>query len=76
MGHEHPMFFLMNTPVASDRRLLHKWWDLLMKVVPRHEAIGWTVGATFFPIELVLTRLSADRHSPSTTLVVCRRPAE
>ena len=47
-----------------------------MKVVPRHEAIGWTVGAALFPIELVLTRLSADRHSPSTTLVVCRRPAE
>ncbi len=76
VAHEHPMFFLMNTPVASDRRPLHKWWELVMRVVPRNEAIGWTVGATLFPIELALTRLATDRHSPSTTLVVCRRPPE
>jgi SAM-dependent methyltransferase len=76
VDHEQPMFFLMNTPVGSDRPLLHRWWELMMKVVPRHEAIGWAVGATLFPIELALTRLLANRHSPSTTLVVCRRPSE
>ena len=24
--HEQPIFFLMNTPVSSDNRLLHRWW--------------------------------------------------
>ena len=70
------MFFLMNMPVSSDRRLLHKWWELVMKVVRRHGAIGWAVGAAVFPIEIALTRLAADRHSPSTTLVVYRRPSD
>jgi 2-polyprenyl-3-methyl-5-hydroxy-6-metoxy-1,4-benzoquinol methylase len=74
--HEYPIFFLMNTPVNSDSRLLHHWWDLVARIVPRHEAIGWMVGATLFPIELGLTRLAADRRSPSTTLVVCRRRPE
>ena len=50
VAHEHPMFFLMNTPIASDRRVLHKWWELVMKVVPRNETIGWTAGAALFPI--------------------------
>jgi 2-polyprenyl-3-methyl-5-hydroxy-6-metoxy-1,4-benzoquinol methylase len=74
--HEYPMFFLMNTPVSSDSRLLQRWWDLVMKVVPRHEAIGWTLGAMLFPVERGLTRLAVDRHSPSTTLLVCRRRGE
>jgi SAM-dependent methyltransferase len=70
---EQPIFFLMNTPVSSDSRLLHKWWRLVTKFVPRHEAIGWMVGAALFPIELGLARLAAGRRSPSTTLLVCRR---
>ncbi len=70
---EQPIFFLMNTPVNSDSRLLHRWWDLVTRLVPRHRAIGWTVGATLFPIELGLARLAAGRPSPSTTLLVCRR---
>jgi SAM-dependent methyltransferase len=74
--HEQPAFFLMNTPVNSDSRLLHKWWDTVSKLVGRHEAIGWTMGAALFPIELGLTRLAAGRRSPSSTLLVCRRRSE
>ncbi len=72
--HEYPMFFLMNTPVSSDRRLLHKWWELVMKVVPRHEAIGWAVGATVFPIE---TRVDTPRGRPALAVddVGCLSPS-
>jgi SAM-dependent methyltransferase len=73
---EQPIFFLMNTPVNSESRLLHEWWHLITRFVPRHEAIGWTVGAALFPIELGLGRLAAGRHPPSTTLLVCRRRSE
>ena len=74
--HEQPMFFLMNTPVNSDSRLLHRWWRLVVKLIPRHEAIGWTMGAALYPIELGLGRLGEGRRSPSTTLLVCRRRPE
>jgi SAM-dependent methyltransferase len=74
--HEQPAFFLMNTPVNSDSRLLHKWWDLVARLVGRRQAIGWTMGAALFPIELGLTRLAAGRRSPSSTLLVCRRRSE
>lgn len=70
---EQPIFFLMNTPVSSDSRLLHRWWHLITQLVPRHDAIGWAVGAALFPIEIGLARLGAGRRSPSTTLLVCRR---
>jgi 2-polyprenyl-3-methyl-5-hydroxy-6-metoxy-1,4-benzoquinol methylase len=70
---EQPIFFLMNTPVSSDSRLLHRWWHLITRLVPRHEVIGWTVGAALFPIEIGLARLAGSRRSPSTTLLVCRR---
>lgn len=73
---QHPAFFLMNTPINSNSRLLHRSWDVVTKLVGRHEAIGWTLGAALLPIELGLTRLAAGRHSPSSTLVVCRRRSE
>lgn len=73
---QQPAFFLMNTPVNSNSRFLHRWWDLATKVVGRHEAIGWTMGAALFPIELGLTRLAVGRHSPSSTLLVCGKRSE
>jgi len=73
---QHPAFFLMNTPVNSNSRLLHRSWEVVTKLVGRHETIGWTIGAALFPIELGLTRLAAGRHSPSSTLLVCRRRSE
>ena len=73
---QQPAFFLMNTPVNSNSRFLHRLWDLVTKIVGRHEAIGWTMGAALFPVELGLTRLAAGRHSPSSTLLVCRKRSE
>lgn len=65
-----PVFFLMNTPVASQSRLLHRWWDLVCRLAKRHEALGWCVGAAAFPMEVTLGRLL--REGPSTHMIVCR----
>ena len=61
----------MNTPVASNSRLLHSWWNAVMKLAPRNEAIGWSLGAAVYPIELALGRVRRD--GPSTKIMVCRR---
>jgi SAM-dependent methyltransferase len=68
-----PMFFLMNTPVCSDSKLLHGWWGLVMKIAPRHEVLGWLLGALLFPIDVALARLC--RTGPSTQLAVWRKTA-
>lgn len=71
--HEYPVFFLMNTPVSSSSRLLRRWWSLLIRVVRRNDKLGWMAGAALYPVEVALSRLSVDRPSPSTRMLVCRR---
>lgn len=66
-----PMFVLLNGPVDSRSRLLHRWWGLVTRVVSYREWLGWLVGAVAFPLELVAVRLA--RRGPSTKLLVCRR---
>jgi SAM-dependent methyltransferase len=68
---EHPVFFLMNTPVSSDGRALKLWWDSLCRLVRRHEAIGWVLGATLYPVEVGLSRMTP--RGPSTQIVAARR---
>lgn len=66
-----PMFVLLNGPADSTDPRLERWWTLLTKLVSRHEAIGWTLGALLTPIELVAVR--RVRRGPSTKLLICRR---
>lgn len=68
-----PVFFLMNTLVASQSRLLAKWWRLAMRVAGRGEVWGWLLGATLFFVEVALGRVRRD--GPSTKLTAWRRPA-
>ena len=67
----HPVFFLMNSPVASVSRPLHAWWRTVTKVAPRNEALSWSVGAALYPVDLSLALTRRD--GPSTKLVICRR---
>lgn len=69
-----PTFVLLNGPVDSTSPWLHRWWTLLTKVVSRHEALGWSLGAALAPVELLVLRLV--HRGPSTKLVVCRRSAD
>jgi SAM-dependent methyltransferase len=66
-----PMFFLMNTPIDSQSRLLGFSWRMVSGVCCRSHRAGAVLGGLLFPLELVLTGVA--KEGPSTELVVCRR---
>ena len=68
---QRPMFFLMNSPIDSDSRILHRWWSTVVRLSARNEMLGWSLGAAVFPLELALVRLTAT--GPSSKIIVCRR---
>ena len=67
-----PMFVVMNYPADSGSRLARTAWTAAIGPASLAEPIGWAIGAALFPLELALTR--AVRESPSTELMICRRP--
>jgi SAM-dependent methyltransferase len=68
---QRPMFFLMNSPIDSDSRTLHRWWSTVVRLSSRNEVLGWLLGAAVFPLELALVRLAS--RGPSSKIIVCRR---
>jgi len=70
---QRPMFFLMNSPIDSDSRILRRWWFTVVRLSARHEVLGWSLGAAVFPWELVLVRLTT--RGPSSKIIVCQREA-
>jgi len=67
-----PMFVLMNFPADSTSRLARSTWMAMAGAVMLGEPLGWALGAALYPLERVLVR--TKRESPSTELMVCRRP--
>ena len=63
----------MNGPVDSTSRVMAAWWRRLMGVARRGDRAANIAGAMLFPVELALTRVM--RESPTTEIMVCRRPA-
>jgi SAM-dependent methyltransferase len=68
---QQPMFFLMNSPIDSDSRILGRWWSTVARLSARNEILGWSLGAAVFPLELALVRLASS--GPSSKIIVCRR---
>lgn len=68
-----PMFYLMNGPVDTDSRLLKKWWRLLLRVTAKGEAAGFIIGFLLYPLELLL--ISMMQESPTTEVMICKKPA-
>lgn len=66
-----PIFFLMNNPVDSQSRFLHRSWRAIQRTCYRSHSAGGVLGAALYPFELLLT--GVVREGPSTELVVCRR---
>jgi SAM-dependent methyltransferase len=66
-----PMFVLMNYPVDSTSRLHRLCWRTLVLAMAAWNPLGAVVGATLYPLELVL--VSRLKEGPSTELMVCRR---
>lgn len=67
-----PMFVLMNYPADTRSRLARWAWTAMVAPAVLGEPFGWALGAALYPIERALVR--ARRESPSTELMVCRKP--
>lgn len=66
-----PMFFLMNTPIDSQSRLLRLCWRMISGTCVRSHRAGAVLGAALFLPEIVLTAVAHE--GPSTELLVCLR---
>lgn len=67
-----PLFWLMNNPVDGGSRLHRLWWRALHRFVGESNLRGNIAGALVYPVELAL--VSHLLESPTTELMVCRRP--
>jgi 2-polyprenyl-3-methyl-5-hydroxy-6-metoxy-1,4-benzoquinol methylase len=70
---QRPMFFLMNSPIDSDSRVLRRWWSTVVRLSARNEMLGWSLGAAVFPVELALVRFASS--GPSSKIIICRQEA-
>jgi SAM-dependent methyltransferase len=68
-----PMFVLMNYPADARSRLARWAWVAMVTPALLGEVPGWLLGALLYPVERALIRMV--RESPSTELMVCRKPA-
>jgi 2-polyprenyl-3-methyl-5-hydroxy-6-metoxy-1,4-benzoquinol methylase len=66
-----PVFWLMNTPLDADGRLLPLWWRAVSRAAGTHDAAGFVLGGMLYGPELLLVRTQPD--GPSTKLLVARR---
>ncbi len=65
-----PMFHLLNTPVDSDSRLLHRWWTFVLRMGRRsHRAAGW-IARVVYPLECRLVQLR--KEGASTEILICQ----
>jgi len=66
------MFVLMNYPADTRSRIARWAWTALVAPAMLAEPLGWLLGAALYPLERALVR--AKRESPSTELMLCRKP--
>jgi hypothetical protein len=67
-----PLFYLMNAPVDSHNPIRSVLWRLISAAVSRSELAGLLIGAYLYVPERILT--SIVRESPTTELMICRKP--
>lgn len=68
-----PWFVLMNNPLDSDSRALHAYWWGLQQAVRRSTMLGQALGASLFPLEVVLTKVL--KESPTSEIALAQRRA-
>lgn len=68
-----PMFVLMNYPADTTSRLSRWAWTAMVAPAALAEPLGWLVGAALYPLERLL--VGWKRESPSTEVMICRKPA-
>ena len=70
--HHNAVFYWMNSPVDSHSKLHHLFWKFIVFLISRGEWMGFLVGAALYPIELL--SLGIFMETPSTEIIVCRKP--
>ena len=68
-----PFLYLTNTPLDSKNPLIKAYWYLLHNTLYAMPFLGHIIGAALYPLELMLTSVSAD--SPTTEIAVYRKRA-
>jgi SAM-dependent methyltransferase len=66
-----PVFFFLNYPVDSNSLFLKFIWKFFLRFIPGNNWLGNLLGAIFFPIDVILTKLISE--GPSTEIVVCKK---
>ena len=66
-----PVFYMMNSPVVTDKRIPRKAFNVLLSLAGRSELCGKIVGWCAYPIEKLM--LAATREATGTELVVYQK---
>ena len=69
-----PMFYLMNMPLDTRNVALITGWKVLNRLVTQSELGGFFVGALLYPLERLL--IARFNESPTTEIMICRRPLD
>jgi hypothetical protein len=65
-----PMFHLMNAPVDSDSRWLHRWWSAVMFTCRHSYTLGGLLAMLVFPLEYLFVMVR--KEGVSTEIMVCK----
>jgi SAM-dependent methyltransferase len=66
-----PMFVLMNFPIDTRSGSLKGIWRIFARIIGSHEFVGFVLGASLWPFEVLLVTLLAE--GPSTEIMLCRK---
>ena len=69
-----PLFYLMNEPLDAENSISPTLWNWIYRASSKSELLGDFVGGLLYPLEIGL--VSLRKESPSTEIMICRRPAK
>jgi SAM-dependent methyltransferase len=69
-----PMLVVMEEPLDSGNQWYCFLWNMMTYPVKHCEFAGFVIGGLLYPLELILTKVFTE--SPTTEIVVCRKPGQ
>jgi SAM-dependent methyltransferase len=69
-----PMLVVMEEPLDSASQWYRLLWRMMTYPVKHSELAGFVIGGMLYPLELILTKVLTE--SPTTEIVVCRKPGQ
>lgn len=68
-----PMFVLMSFTIDPSQRIFQFLWRATTAVVKKAHPLGFVMGSTLYPLEILLTAFL--KESPSTEMMICKKDA-